>query len=59
MRIWTLPNRRPPVVILDCDNDYEANILNDLGHHNDTFIVTLKHNVGYLYPHLEIRKEKT
>ena len=59
MRIWTNVEAGSKVLFVACDTDHEATVLNELGRHNDTFVATLKHDIGYLHPHLEIRKEQT
>lgn len=58
MRIWLEKKGPRPVLIIDCETDFEATVLNDFLRVDEPLVAVLKHAVGFLHPHLEIRKER-
>lgn len=57
MKIWTQGVRLDPTLIITADNDREAKILNEFTLTDKRLVGVLKHNPGFLHPHLEIKKE--
>lgn len=57
MRIWVWGAPSDEKLMVVCDTDNEATILNEFVRVDEPLVAVLKRRPGDLHPHIEIRKE--